>query len=387
MHLSLLQIIIDFTFLLLLVYYTGTVNSPLYVFFIFHTIIGSLILPGYLIYTIAALVTISYGVLIFLQHFNIIENHFISGLYAIRPEHLFMYDIIFIMVFGVMMMMSVFITNRIGANLLRRESQLKETLEQLNEAEIAKQKYIMGVVHEIKTPIAAVQSMVELVLQKYLGPVSTQIEEKLIRAQARSEEAINLINNILRISKLKLLNITTTEELDIVEMLTKLIEQQSEKAQANKITVSISDYRMTNKKINADRVLMELAFSNLIGNAIKYNFERGIVKINIFDEDKNIRVEINDNGAGIPTEDIDKIFKQFYRASNIKYKHQEGSGLGLYLVLEILDRHHGSINVISPLDTQNKNTPGTSVIVKIPYDFEMESQKEEIKTLSLRGRI
>lgn len=387
MHLSLVQMIIDFTFLLFLVYYTGTIDSPLYVFFIFHTIIGSLILPGYLIYIIAALVTFCYGTLIFLQHFNIIDNHFIVGLYKTTPEHLFMHNVIFIAVFSVMMMMSVFIANRIGANLLKRESQLKDTLEELNEAEVAKQKYIMGVVHEIKTPIAAVQSMIELVLQKYVGPVSSQIEEKLVRAQARSIEAINLINNILRISKLKLLNITTTEEIDLIEMISKLVEQQAEKARANNIQVTTTDFRPSNKYINADRVLMELAFSNLIGNAIKYNFTAGRVEIIIVDEDENVKFEINDTGAGIPAEDIDKIFKQFYRASNIKYKHEEGSGLGLYLVLEILDRHHGTIKVKSPSNLGSKNKPGTSVIVTIPYDLEGDREKDEIKTLSIRGKI
>jgi signal transduction histidine kinase len=387
MHLSLVQMIIDFTFLLFLVYYTGTIDSPLYVFFIFHTIIGSLILPGYLIYIIAALVTFCYGTLIFLQHFNIIENHFIVGLYKTIPEHLFMYNVIFIAVFGVMMMMSVFIANRIGANLLKRESQLKDTLEELNEAEVAKQKYIMGVVHEIKTPIAAVQSMIELILQKYVGPVSSQIEEKLVRAQARSIEAINLINNILRISKLKLLNITTTEEIDLLEMISKLVEQQAEKARANNIQVTTTDFRPSNKNINADRVLMELAFSNLIGNAIKYNFIGGKVEIIIINEGEDVKIEINDTGAGIPAEDIDKIFKQFYRASNIKYKHEEGSGLGLYLVLEILDRHHGTIKVKSPSNLGSKNKPGTSVIVTIPYDLEGDREKDEIKTLSIRGKI
>jgi signal transduction histidine kinase len=388
MHLSLLQMIIDLTLLLILVYYTGTIDSPIYVFFIFHTIIGSLILPGYLVYTIAALVTLSYGILIFLQHFKVIENHYLIGLYNNPPEHLLMHNAVFILVFAIMMLISVFITNRIGANLLKREAQLKDTLTKLNEAEAAKQKYIMGVVHEIKTPIAAVQSMIQLILQGYLGPIGEGIEEKLNRAQTRSTEAISLINNILRISKLKLLNITTTEEIDLIEMISLLVEQQAEKARANNIQITTSDYRPTNRKINADRVLIELAFSNLIGNAIKYNFIGGRVEIIIYDEGTNVKIEINDTGAGIPTEDIDKIFKQFYRASNIKYKHEEGSGLGLYLVLEILDRHNGTINVKSPSNLQSGNRPGTTVYVTLPYSVVSEDDcKEEIKTLSISGRI
>ncbi|MBL1211915.1 MAG: HAMP domain-containing histidine kinase [Ignavibacteriae bacterium] len=391
MHLSLLQMILDLSLLLVLVFYTGTIDSPLYVFFIFHTIIGSLILPGYLIYIIAALVTMAYGTLIFFQHFGITGNHYLVGLYNNPPEHLFMQNAVFILVFAIMMFLSVFITNRIGANLLKREAQLKDTLTKLNEAEVAKQKYIMGVVHEIKTPIAAVQSMIQLVLQRYLGPVSEAIEDKMIRAQARSAEAISLINNVLRISKLKLLNITTTEEIDLIEIITSLVEQQSEKAKANNIQITTTDYRTTNKKINADRVLIELALSNLIGNAIKYNFIGGRVEIIIYDEaadEANVKIEINDTGAGIPAEDLDKIFTQFYRASNIKYKHEEGSGLGLYLVMEILDRHNGSIKVKSPSNLQSENRPGTSVEVTLPYCLDTDQEnKDDIKTLSIRGRI
>ncbi|MGD8779905.1 MAG: HAMP domain-containing sensor histidine kinase [Ignavibacteria bacterium] len=367
LHLSLVQMILDLILLMLLVYFTGTINSPLYMFFIFHMIIGSLILPGYVVYSIGYVITIVFSALVILQYYKIIETHVITGLFTSGhiPQS-FAYNVLFAVVFGAMMLISVYLANKITYNLYKREQQLRETLDQLKEAEVTKQKYIMGVVHEIKSPISAVKSMLDLILQKFLGPVDQKIEEKLERSRIRTDEALQLINNVLRISKLKLLNVSASEEINLKELIRGIIDKNYETAAAKKIDLVFNDNIKFEKKLKGDRILLELAFSNLIGNSIKYNKTNGLVDISFVENEEDVVVEIADNGVGIPQSEHQAVFMQFYRATNIKKGSTEGSGLGLSLVKEIIERHKGSISIKSPSKIGNSQRPGTSFFIKLP---------------------
>lgn len=115
------------------------------------------------------------------------------------------------------------IANWIAKQLYKREQQLYKTIDDLNAAEIQKQKYIVGIIHEIKAPIAAIQSYLDLVLQKFVGPLNEKVEEKLERAKIRTDEAIRLTNNILKISRMKLQDEIIKEEIDIKQVVDSLV--------------------------------------------------------------------------------------------------------------------------------------------------------------------
>jgi len=87
----------------------------------------------------------------------------------------------------------------------------------------------------------------------------------------------------------------------------------------------------------------------------------------MIDNDKYVEIEVTDNGIGIPNEDINKIFNDFFRASNIKDKSYEGTGLGLSVVKQIIEKHGGSISVESPSKLAMENKPGASFKIKLNY--------------------
>jgi two-component system phosphate regulon sensor histidine kinase PhoR len=110
-----------------------------------------------------------------------------------------------------------------------------------------------------------------------------------------------------------------------------------------------------------------LAFSNLLGNAVKYTHEGGRIHFDISEEGNNkLLLEIADDGVGIPEKELPKLFKQFFRTSNIKHKGYEGTGLGLSIVKEILGQHDWEISVESPSRLSDNIGPGTSfkIIIK-----------------------
>lgn len=361
-HVAVIQMLLDLVALLAVVYYTGTLESPFYIFFIFHMIIGSMLLAGQVIYSICAAVVFTFFGFVALEFYGVIPHYAINGFTLAGLYRNPMYVIISCAAFAIMMGFSVFLANSITSALYRREQELSLAYAKLNEAEIMKQKYIMGIVHEIKTPIVAVQSHIDLVLGKYTGPISEQAEDKLKRARKRCEEATEIINDILNISKLKLLNTINKSYTDITKIIQNIISQRNANATAKNITIEMIDKREIKKDYFIDAALMELALSNLIGNSVKYTNPGGKVEIIIYE---NNDIEIRDNGIGIPEEDIDKIFNDFYRASNVKEKVFEGTGLGLSLVKQIIEQHGGTIDVHSPSALQDSNGKGTSFIIHI----------------------
>lgn len=379
LHLSLVQMILDLMALMILVYFTGIIESPLHLFFIFQLIIGSIILPGYLVYTIAAVIIIIYSTLIFMQYYGLAANHYIAGLYSNHIEHEFSFIILFIIVFAAMLIVSVYLANNIARRLYQREKQLVETFEKLKETEKAKQKYIIGVVHEVKSPISSVRSILDLVNNEYLGPVSEEAERKINRAKKRTDDAIQLINSVVRLSKLKLLDMTTAEEVSPRELLKNIIGKNSEEIKRRKIHLHFEDYRKDKKNLYGDKILLELALSNIFVNAMKYGQEGGKIEAIINDKNSNLVIDITDDGIGIPEKEINKIFNQFFRASNIVKDKQEGSGMGLSVVKEVIERHRGKIDVQSPSRLGDEKNPGTTVLIELPYKFAPQKTEDESK--------
>ena len=150
------------------------------------------------------------------------------------------------------MVVSVFLANSITSALYSREQDLKITLDKLNNAEKIKQKYIMGVVHEIKSPIAAVQSYLDLILEKYAGPVSENVEDKLNKARHRSDEAIQIINDVLHISRLKLEGEIEKTEVNIFKILNNIVTKREIQAKSKNIYLTLIDKRKKKKNILGD---------------------------------------------------------------------------------------------------------------------------------------
>lgn len=367
MHVSLLQILADQVALAAVIYYTGGIESPFYIFFIFHMIIGSLILSGFVVYSIAGITVICFYIASLLEYFAVIPHHKFGVLLSYPIYNELDYVLLFSTSFGITMVVSVFFANSIAHSHYVSGQKLRAAYEKLKEAEAVKQKYTIGIVHEIKSPLSSVQSYHDIILEGYTGPINPLAKEKLVRARARTDEAIQIINDILSISKLKLQTGIKKEEVDLIQLLHKIISKK--KVQADYLRIGINFYDLSTKKdvIKADNALLELAFSNLIGNGIKYTNPGGIVEIVVEDgkSDNEIEVEICDNGIGIPEKDREKIFKEFFRASNVKFKSYEGTGLGLSVVKQIVEQHGGKINFQSPSRLANENGAGTCFRVSL----------------------
>ena len=372
LYLSLLQMILDLIALLLLVYFTGTIESPFYILFVFHMIAGSLILPGAIVYSLAVIFVTLFVSLIILEHLGIIPHHQISGLFGVGLHNNINFILAYLTTFCFMIFVTVYLANGIARQLYRREQDLVDSMKKINAAEKEKQKYIMGIVHEIKTPIVAVASYIDIILQKFLGPIDETVEEKLIRAKTRTDEGIQMINDVLNVSKLTLYDQYDEEDIDVEELVSAVIKRRSASAEAQLIKLKVLDLREKKEKCKGDKFLLDIAISNLIGNAIKYGVDEGNIEIRIKSDPNNLFIEVCDDGVGIPADELPKIFKEFYRAKNVKKIVSEGSGLGLSVVKRIVERHGGRIKAESPSRMADRDHPGSCFTISIPFERKEE---------------
>jgi signal transduction histidine kinase len=358
--------VLDLIALLLLIYFTGGIESPLYMLFVFHMIIGSLILPGFAVYLMAFISYILLCGMIMLEYFGVIPHHHLYGLLGVELSNNLNFIGLFMLTFGFMILISVYLANGIAKQLYKRERDLYDSLIKINAAEKEKQKYIMGIVHELKTPLAAISSYLDLVLQKFLGPISEEVEEKIARAKFRSDEGIGMINDVLNVSKLKLYDEFDEEDVNLAGLVAAIIRNRKVTAEAHLISLTFNDERTKKEKIRGDKFLLNLAISNLIGNSIKYGVDEGNVVVTLRNKNGSQVLEVCDDGIGIPKEDLEKIFRDFYRSSNAKKISTDGSGLGLSVVKQVIERHRGTIKAESPSKIGSMSNPGTCFTIQLP---------------------
>ena len=386
LHLSLLQIVVDLTILIILVYITGGIESPLKLFLIFHIIIGSLILPGYVIYIITSITILMMTSISYLEYHAYIPHFGFGGLYETPLFDNPQYVLMRLITLGLMMFISAFLTNRIAHQLYSQEKQLMDALDEINKSEVRKQKYIMGVVHEIKTPIAATKSLLTLIIDGFVGEVAQPIKEKLNRAIIRSTESLGMINNILRISRLRLIDEKISEEVNIYNLVNELLEENKERLSEKSINVIKESIGHRKRKIKGDKFLLQLAISNIVSNAIKYTNNNGKIQITIKYMDEFLELSVCDDGIGVNEVELDKIFENYYRVKNIEAEYQEGAGVGLSLVREIVYQHRGEIIATSPSPIGTVERPGTCFIIKLPYSFkEIDELKKE--SVAVKGGV
>lgn len=374
-HFALLQICTDFLALMLVIYFTGGIETPLYLLFIFHVILGSLLLPGPVITLIITCVLLVGTAEAILELNGVIPHQAIAGLYAAPMYDNTDYLILHFAVVGLALYVSAYLANSISKELYKREKSLTLAYDKLEEAEKTKTRYIMSVVHDLKTPVAAVQTYLDLILDNALGEVNDEVRRRLVRARVRTNDSLAMINDVLQISQLKLANSLNITEVDLVELAHTTFREMSELFEERGVEFSIETEQGNPEVIQGDRASLRLMLANVFSNAAKYSPRPGRVVVR-FDEHQRgfISIAVLDNGIGIPAEELPKVFQDFYRASNSKKLGIEGTGLGTSIISHVISQHHGSVQIESPSSLREEGRPGTAITIILPIQYTPEEE-------------
>jgi signal transduction histidine kinase len=368
LHLSLLQIILDIIALMLFIYFTGGVESPIFFFYIFHVIIGSLFLTDRIMGLIVTWIMLTSILGALLEYNHIIPHHGISGIHVLPLYNNLSFMIGHFIFFGITLYLSIYLTNSIAKQLYLRERSLTQAYNDLENAEKSKSRYVFSVVHDLKTPIAASMTYVDMMLDGTLGEVKSEHLRPLERIKYRLSGAVKTINDILFFSKLKLESgIDNITEVSLISIFDDIYLDHRILINTKNIKYSFKCDTEVDAVIQAEQKLLQLALSNVVSNAVKYTEQDGIIEVSINDLKDVYLISVADNGIGIPAEEKEKIFQDFYRTTLSKKKGIEGTGLGMSIVLQVIQKLHGEIIVESPCYlTTGEDRPGTRFIIRIP---------------------
>jgi len=230
----------------------------------------------------------------------------------------------------------------------------------LNEVDEQREAFVANVSHELKTPLASIKLLTENLL------LQDNIEKKVYREFLKDiNDEIDRLNNIVNelLSLIELDKNKLKLDLQITYLnyiLEKIIEQLNPLAKEKNMKLIFEERDRIQIKIDKNKI--KQAVINIVHNAIKYSDEGSVVKIALYTDKNYATIKISDNGYGIPKESLPYIFDRFYRVDKARSRKTGGTGLGLSISKQIINMHHGTINVKSRVGR------GTTFYVKIPIE-------------------
>ncbi len=225
---------------------------------------------------------------------------------------------------------------------LKYEQKRTEDIEQLNQAKL---RFFTNISHEFRTPLTLIIGQMEMLLQ--VRSFAPTIYTKILGVYKSSLQLRELITELLDFRKQEQGYMTIkVSEHNIVDFIYENYLLFQEYAVQRKITFR---FQKTNDIINVwyDAKQLQKVMNNLLSNAFKYTKEEGEISVSVRKGNREVIIEVTDNGAGISPQDIDKIFNRFYQTEQMDSPIHAGTGIGLALTKGIIELHHGSIEVYS----------------------------------------
>lgn len=337
-NIVLAQIAIDYLLLTALIHFTGGVDSPFHFFYLFHIIIASVIFERkYPAFIIAGASVIFFSTLVMLEYWQII-GHFGSGIKVFNPI-----DIVFTLsVFYV----TIFTSTYIGVTLMMRHKKVKNLIyaqnKELEKSEKEKMQFFRFVSHELKSPIIAVQSAINVVLDVMDTNLKPKARDMLERSRKRTVQMIEILKDLVSLSYEEDDDRPEPEMVVPCEHIPEVVDYYKPIAKDKGIQL-IETICKSRKGFQLDKFVFEKITTNLISNAVRYTETGGKVTIKTDLDDEYWYLIVSDTGIGIPKEEQKHIFEEFYRARNAKRFESVGTGLGMSIIKKLVEQENGEI--------------------------------------------
>ena len=226
---------------------------------------------------------------------------------------------------------------------------LNSLLDRLENSFYRQKQFNADVSHELKTPISVIKAQIEEAIDSEKKLTSDQ-KNILLTIKKQIEQMNQLVSQMLLLAKVDGKNIKPDkEEFDLNVVVDAVIEEMNNLASEKNISIKKEIREGQEFRMKADLSLITQLLLNLIDNALKYSKDSGKIKIILTKLDGFYRLNIIDNGIGIAEEDLDDIFKRFYRVDKSRSREYGGTGLGLSICSWIVKIHGGEINIKSSL--------------------------------------
>jgi len=350
------QILTDLIILTCLLHYSGGVENPFIIYYIFHMIIASILLSPKTSYIITTIALTLIGALTLFEFYEILPHYSLQGF----NDQNFYQNKVFLLGTGFIYITTsylvVYMTVSVSTKLKQHEIAYTKATIELEKKDKIKNEYVLRITHDIKDHLAAIQNSLDVVL---VSKSETDRQEFIERAHKRTRRLTSFVSELLNLTRIRLINKLDAKEFSIEDSINKVIQEIMPVALHKRIKINVNNKSFIHK-IYGNQLSIEEALSNLISNAIKYSPDESEIEINTIEVKDSVLVEIIDNGIGIPLHEQKLIFNEFYRASNVANIEKDSSGFGLSLVKQIIEKHNGGIAV------ESKISKGTKFKVTLP---------------------
>lgn len=241
--------------------------------------------------------------------------------------------------------------------------QLQDANQRLRELDHLKDDFVSIASHELRTPMTAIRSYAWMALHRSDVPLSKTLEKYIVRVLISTERLINLVNDMLNVSRIESGRIEINPEpVDMLLLIKDIVDEvYFSKMQEKKINFVVLEKSIP--KVFADPEKLRQVFLNLVGNSLKFTPNEGKITFDFFTDGKVVETSVKDSGVGISKEDLSKLFNKFSRLDNsyTAAATSGGTGLGLFISKNLVELMHGKIWA-----TSEGLGKGSSFIVSLP---------------------
>ncbi|NJN53946.1 MAG: GAF domain-containing protein [Anaerolineae bacterium] len=254
---------------------------------------------------------------------------------------------------------SVAIANaRLFEELERRAQELAVAYEELKESDRLKDELVQNVSHELRTPLTFVKGYVDLLMDGDRGLLTPEQQEYLQIVSDKTDDITRIIEDIITLQRIDSGNLQL-ETVSMADLVQTAVAGHGMVAEKKGLTVRMAPSPVSGM-VNIDKGRINQVLDNLIGNAIKFSPDGGVITVTLAEQDNMVCVSVSDQGIGMAMDKHQRIFERFYQIDGSSRRRFGGTGIGLAIVKRIIDAHHGRIWVESEI---NK---GSSFLFTLP---------------------
>jgi signal transduction histidine kinase len=247
--------------------------------------------------------------------------------------------------------------------LKRKRDMLKEMADRLEQLNQTKNKFLGIAAHDLRSPLGSVRGFSRLLIEELSDQVSSDQQEFLEIIYQQSNHMLALVDDLLDVAVIESgkldLRIQKENLIEIIEKRIRLFQHK-----LNKKHIEVSKHFDNIPEISFDRIRISQVMDNLLSNSIKFSPENAKIIVNVYKIDNRIRVDVIDEGPGIPLEHQPHIFGAFQKFRKKHAESEKSTGLGLSIVKRIVEAHDGSIRVLS------EHTKGTTMSFTLPVRYD-----------------
>ena len=234
-----------------------------------------------------------------------------------------------------------------------------------------KSEFISIAAHQLRTPLSAVKWVLRMIIDEDMGKITEEQKKFLLKGYQSNERMVRLVNDLLDVSRIEegrfQYKFVNTQIEEVVE---GLLPDFKSTVTEKQLKLIFKKPARPMPKVKVDSSKIRIVIQNLIENAVRYTPPKGKITISLKLLDKYLQFQIKDTGVGIPQNQRSKLFTKFFRADNVIRLQTDGTGLGLFIIKNIIRKHGGKVWV------ESEENKGSTFYFTVPLDAELIPKQE-----------